>query len=117
MVDRCTITRPGIGQGGYDPVTMRHADPPTTVVWAGPCRVKTSTLQVEEAATGPAVQALGRPQVHLPVPGTHGVRRGDRVRVDIARTDPALTGAVLTLTQVPASTAATARRCTAEEVL
>lgn len=112
MVDRCTIMRRT--GSTYDEETMREV--PTWVpVYAGRCKVQVQAL-VAQYETDVHEWTVQRPELHLPVVSSAGVRVGDRAVIDACAADPALIDRTLIVKAIHSKTWSTARRLPCEEV-
>ena len=115
MVDACVVERPA-GRV-RDPVTLEYTDVWITVYPEGPCRVQIVTVGTPSELVG----APGRDWivqeavVQLPVQAVQ-YRSRDRVTVTASAEDPALAGAVLTVTGQQRKTHAVMRRLNVQEV-
>lgn len=114
MVDTCTITRAGEGQGAWNEADMDYDPPPPTTVYTGRCRVQLSAAMANTPEAGERVMVVQRATVAVPVAAT-GVRVGDTVTITAAAHDPDLVGNTYRVRSLFAKTHATARRLEVEE--
>jgi Family of unknown function (DUF6093) len=110
MLDTCTITRAGTGQGVWNETTGSYDPPASTTVYTGPCKVQTRDVQVANPDVAGREAFVVDWTVHLPVVGSEGVRQGDTVTITAAALDAALVGRVFTVDGPHLGTAKTARR-------
>ena len=115
MLDTCTITRRG-GERTWDEESGTYTDAEPTTVYEGRCKVQTRNVSVSEVDAGEREVGVLAWEVHLPVVGSEGVRRGDTVTVTAAVFDAALVGRVFTVSGPHVGTAKTARRLPVEAV-
>lgn len=116
MVDACTITRvTGETTDGDTGVVT----PTTVTVYIGQCRVQQSQLGADSVGVDPGEVAvrLVAFEVQLPVAGTDGLRRNDRVTVTAAAHDADLVGREFALVGLAHKTHATSRRIQVQEVV
>jgi hypothetical protein len=99
MTAQCTISRPGDGNGSYDPTTGRATPPVHTGVYAGPCRIQPQTFRPVEHAIGERPRTVHRYQLVVPL-SCPQVLVGDRVDITEA-TDPLLVGTAARVLDFP----------------
>lgn len=117
MLDTCVVTR-GSTEPVWDEGTNDMVTPGVTTVYpAGRCKVQTRDVVVTEVEAGEREIGVVRWEVHLPVDGSGGVRRGDIVTVTAAVLDASLVGRKFTVQGPHAGTAKTARRLPVEAVV
>lgn len=112
LTETGTVTRPGEGDGVFDPETGEYTFPPPTVVHDGPLLVRPQNRGERVVEAGGATYALTRYDVTLPA-GVD-VRRADTVTVTAAPYDDALVGVSLTVLDVPLDAWQVARVCVAQ---
>lgn len=116
MRSTCTITRAGDGERVWDEETGTYVDPPRATVYAGPCKVKTSSRAVGIAEAGELRVAIEVVELQLPIDGSEDVRRGDVAQIDSNPYDIALVGREFVVQSPVAGTAKAARRLPVEAV-
>ena len=113
MVDACRVER--VTGTRFDRILgVDVAD--TSLVYAGPCRVKAVDAQSASAGTDSVAWGVHVDEVHLPVAGSEDVRPLDVVTVTGSAMDPGLVGRRLVIRGWPARSLATARRFRVDEV-
>lgn len=110
MLDTCTITRAGAGQGTWNDATGQYDPPARTTVYSGKCKVQTRDVQVANPDVAGREAFVVDWTIHLPVVGSEGVRQGDTVTITAAALDAALVGRTFTVDGPHLGTAKTARR-------
>lgn len=110
MLDSCTITRAGTGQGTWNEGTGSYDPPAPSTVYAGKCKVQTRDVQVANPDVAGREAFVVDWTIHLPVVGSEDVRQGDLVHIDAAALDAALVGREFTVDGPHLGTAKTARR-------
>lgn len=113
MVDACAITR--VTAQVTDPLTG-HVTPGTAAVYTGKCKSQTGEALGQAIEPGEVEAVLILTELHLPVVGSEGVRRGDVATITAAAHDTSLVGRKLRIKDVMYKTFATARRLRVEEV-
>lgn len=113
MVDTCTIVRPS-GEPSWDPTTGTYTDPPTTVMYAGPCRVKPVSRDRGNTEQGVREVTTSRYDVALPHDTPYTLVIGDRLTVT-ASTDGWLIDRPLMVTGVGLGSSRTARWVSVED--
>lgn len=114
MIDRCTISRPGIPT--LDRTTSIETPGTATTLYTGACRLKAQRIP-RDVEVGEQLQAVARYELALPfdaVP-THPLRRGD-VATMTASGDPRLVGQTLSVTAIDYGSTATAWRIAVENL-
>lgn len=114
MVDTCTISHPGEGQGPWNEADMGYDPPPPDVFYTGRCRVQLSAAMANTPEAGERVLVVQRATVAVPMSVT-GVRVGDTITVTASEHDPDLVGNTYRVRSLFAKTHATARRLEVEE--
>lgn len=110
--DTCTITR----KTGVSTNDLTGVETPTyAVIYTGRCEVKQPSTAGDRAESGEASVVVLRPMLKLPVVGSEAVASGDRVVIDTALNDSALTGQVFNLRDTHQGTWTSARRLVCEE--
>lgn len=101
MRDTCRITRPGAGQGPFNPSTGQYDDPPPVTVYEGKCRIPSPNGPASTSRNGAADQSftVGEFPLDLPVEGDgyvagESVAAGQTVTYLTAADNPALPGMV-----------------------
>lgn len=123
FTDTCRITRPGEGQGPFNPETGQYDAPPPIVVYEGPCRLNVPG-QIANASTATAGEASWTVQdsvLSIPVDGDgytagESVRSGHTVEYLTAPHDPTLVGRRFGVVGQHSESQATARRLRIKEV-
>lgn len=115
MTSTCTITRDG-GEPTWDEGTGEYTPATPAIVYVGRCKVQDNSRSVNKVLSGEIRAGINPLDLHLPISGTGGVRRGDVVTIDANPDDPALVGARFVVQAPPAGTAKTARRLPVEAV-
>lgn len=110
MLDTCTITRAGTGQGTWNDATGQYDPPAGSTVYSGRCKVQTRDVQVNNPDVAGREAFVVDWTVHLPVVGSEAVQQGDTVTITAAALDSALVGRTFTVDGPHLGTAKTARR-------
>lgn len=113
MLDACRIER--VIGSRFDRVFGVDVED-MSVVYAGPCRLKSVNAQPRSVQAGPVEWTVAVDELHLPVVGSGNVRPGDVATITGAELDQGLVGRRFVISGTPARTAATARRFRVEEV-
>lgn len=96
MRDRCVITADPSPDalGEWSDETLSYGPAPRVTVYDGICKVTFGTVEARErtAADQDFAEQVGK--LALPVDGSAGVARGQRVTIVSSRTDPDMAGAV-----------------------
>lgn len=116
MLSTCTITRAGAGERVWNEETGTYTDPPRVTVYSGRCKLQTASRAVSTAEAGELRVAVEVVELHLPVEGSEGVRRGDVAQIDSNPFDGALVEREFTVQAPAAATMKTARRLPVEAV-
>ena len=116
MVDTCTITKPGTGQGPLNPDTGKYDAPAPVVVYSGKCRVQVPNVAESVQDSGERAWTVQDALVMLPVVGSEDVLVGHTVTITAASLDAQLVGKRYTVTAGHHKTHATARRLRCKEV-
>jgi hypothetical protein len=113
MTDTCTIQR----QTGVttDDLTGQ-VTPIYAAIYSGACRIQQAAAMGQRTESGEASVVVLRLELQLPIVGSEGVERGDRVTITAAVNDTALVGRVFTIRDLAHKSEASARRMTLEEV-
>lgn len=98
LPDHGTVTRPGVGQVVFDPVTGTNTRPPATTVYTGACRVRSPGAVEQDVQVGEMHETLGRYVGTFPW-DSGDVRVDDMLILDIA-SDPQLIGRPLRVVNV-----------------
>lgn len=112
MVDTCTITY-STGSAVDDLTGVSTTT--YAVRYSGPCRVQQPSGQGQVVEAGEVEPVLLRLELQLPVAGTTGIERGDRVVIDTAAHDADLVGRVFRVQDLSHKTHATSRRLSVQE--
>lgn len=107
MREKCRITRPG--EKVWNPTTLQY-DTPTTVVYAGKCKLRLGAVRVRRGQAAGQVFAEQSATVSLPVTRSSGIRKDDRVEVTESADDPEMVGVVVWVDANRAMSNSTARR-------
>lgn len=117
MTDTCQITKPGTGQGPWNPSTGTYDPPPPVEVYNGKCRLKTPSVvnpfQADGAGTAWQVE---QSVLSLPVDAT-GIESGMTVNYLTAPYNPSLEGRVFGITGPARGSQTTAQRVLVQEVV
>ena len=112
MVDTCIIDRPG--EAVTDPETGA-VTPSYTPVYIGRCKIQQTMAQASSPEAGGAVFNVQTSRVDLPV-GVGPVETGDRVRLPVAASNPALAGNTYRVRELFEKSWQTAQRIPVEEL-
>lgn len=112
MVDTCIIDRPG--EPATDPETGA-VTPSYTPVYIGRCKIQQTMAQASSPEAGGAVFNVQTSRVDLPV-GVGPVETGDRVRLPVATSNPALAGNTYRVRELFEKSWQTAQRIPVEEL-
>lgn len=115
QTDTCTITRPGEGQGTFDPGTGTTTPPAATEVYAGQCRFRAPSLTEVNTTAGEHQWTTQDLVLSLPATAV-GPRPDDTVVCDTSALDPALAGATFVVVAALKGSQITARRLIVREV-
>jgi hypothetical protein len=99
MTAQCVISRPGAGNGTYDPTTGKATPAPATEVYTGPARVQPQSFRPLERAIGERPRTVHRYLLVVPLDCPR-VLVGDRVDITAA-TDPLLVGTAARVLDFP----------------
>lgn len=116
MSDTCRITRPGEGQGPFNPETGQYDDPLPVTVYEGKCRIpRRGTATTTTAAAGEQAFQVGEYPFEIPVEGDgyvvgEEVKPGQTVTYLTAAYDPSLAGRVFGIVDPVFQSQATKRR-------
>jgi hypothetical protein len=110
MLDTCTITRAGTGQGTWNEAAGQYDPPAGVVVYQGKCKLQTRDVQVNNPDVAGREAFVVDWTIHLPVVGSEAVQQGDLAHIDSAALDAALVGRAFTVDGPHLGTAKTARR-------
>lgn len=108
MLDTCTITRAGTGDGTFDPETGETVPPARTSVYSGRCRVRQPNVGEQTPLVAGQEITLVSAVVAIPW-STTGVEVGDQVAIT-ASADPGLVGRVLSARRVITGSFLSSRR-------
>jgi hypothetical protein len=115
QTDACTITRPGAGDGMFDPATGATTPPAPLTVYTGQCRVRMPTIADRERTSGEHQWTLQDAVLSLPA-DTAGVQEQDSVTITASELDVDLPGTVWAVTAFLRGSQTTARRIVIREV-
>lgn len=116
MADTCRITRPGEGQGPFNPETGQYDAPPPVTVYEGPCRIPPrGTATTTTARAGEQAFQVGEYPFEIPVEGEgyatgEDVAPGQTVTYLTSKYDPSLAGRVFGIVDPVFQSQATKRR-------
>lgn len=116
MVDRCQITKPGIGPRQMDPVTLEYTDPPRVTVYEGKCRFQIRGQSASTPEAGEREWIVQTSLLQLPVVGSEGVRPNHIVEATASKHDAALVGRKFTVAEWNGKSFATKRELPVKEV-
>lgn len=112
MVDTCIIDRPG---GAVTDPETGAVTPSYTPVYIGRCKIQQTMAQASSPEAGGAVFNVQTSRVDLPV-GVGPVETGDRVRLPVATSNPALAGNTYRVRELFEKSWQTAQRIPVEEL-
>lgn len=119
MRDTCRITKPGEGQGPWNPNTGSYDPPPPITVYEGKCRIPRRSSSTTSGSASETF-AVGEFPLAIPVTGPEYVS-GDEVAPGMTVTyltaadDPSLAGHVFGITEPSRQSQATERRFVMKE--
>lgn len=114
MVDECEVTKPGEGQGPWNPTTGQYDPPLPVVLYAGKVMIRPQPRDATIVASDVApTYAASRYDVSLPATATDVVRT-NTLTITACEGNPELIGLPFTLVDVQFDAWAVARRCVAE---
>jgi hypothetical protein len=116
MISTCTITRSS-DEKTWDEGTGTYTPAEPLVIYTGRCKMQDNSRAVAEVLAGERRAAINPLELHLPIDGSGGVRRGDSVRIDANPNDSALVGRRFTVQAEGSGTTKTARRLPIEAVM
>lgn len=113
MVDTCTIAhRTGSTTDDLTGETVATWE----TVYTGKCKIQNASIaQGQQVEAGELEPVLLRLELHLPIAGTSGIERGDRVTITTSTHDPDLAGRTLRVHDLSHKTWPTARRLGVQE--
>lgn len=115
QTDTCTITRPGEGEGTFDPATGTTTPPAATELYSGQCRFRAPSLSEVNVTAGEHQWTTQDLVLSLPA-NVSGPRPDDEVVCDTSQLDPALPGARFVVLGALKGSQITARRLIVREV-
>ena len=119
MLDTCTITRAGVGQGPFNDVTGQYDPPARVTVYAGKCRIQVTSIIANSTSTtaGEREITVQGSELQLPVIAGEGdtgstgdVSIKDVAHIDTCVLDPELAGREFTISARHEKSQATSRR-------
>lgn len=115
MRERCTITRPGTGQGPWSDETLSYGAPPDVVVYTGKCKLRFTGARARRRGAVDQLFVEQGPTLSLPVLTSVGIAKDDRVELTASPDDLALVGRIVWVDADRAQTNATSRRIPVRE--
>lgn len=109
QMDKCTITRAGVGEGTFDPETGATTPPDPETLYTGACRFRAPTLAEQTTTAGEHAWTTEDSVLSVPVSVT-GLQVDDVVTVTASQLDPDLPGTVHVVMAVLRGSQITARR-------
>ncbi|HET7386564.1 MAG TPA: DUF6093 family protein [Nocardioidaceae bacterium] len=117
MRDTCKITKPGEGQGPWNPATGTYDDPAPVTVYEGKCKIKAPALvNPFQASAGPETWQVEQSVLSVPADAP-SIEAGMTVTYLTAANNPNLPGRIFGVVGPHHESTATAQRLLVKEVV
>lgn len=113
MVDQCIV---GEVVRTLDQSTAEYVETIPNPAYRGACRLKADNVMARDYVQQAEYVAEQRLMLVVPVEGSEGIRKGNRVTITASQTDPGIVGRSYTVVTFVPGSLATARRVAIEEV-